>query len=440
MTTPSAHATTHTARRHLGGETRRTVLPGGVRVLTRALPGNHTFSLGFFVDVGSRDESGPVHGAAHFLEHTLFKGTARRTAEEISAAIEAVGGDLNAYTGKEHTCFYAKVLADDEPVAVDVVSDMLSAPRLDPDDIDAERTVIMDEIAMHNDEPAEVAHELVTARLFGDHGLGLPIIGTTETVETMSRETIYRYFSEHYRASSIIVSAAGSVDHDHLVEELSGFVGAAGDGSAPRARPATEPYDGGPALLSAHLPLEQVTAVLGLRGVGANDDRRHALGLVSLILGGGMASRLFVEVRERRSLTYGIDTGESFYADGGMFTVEWQCHPDRLADIADLVRAGLADVAEHGVREDELARAKGQLRGQTLLAYERSSAWMSRLGSVELTGEQASVDELLERSEQVTADECRRVAAELFAGPPVLAVAGPRVDRRTTRRLEEWLG
>lgn len=432
------------ARAHLGGETRRTVLPGGLRVISESVPGSATFSLGFFVDTGSRHEQGELHGAAHFLEHVLFKGTRRRTAEEISIAIESVGGDINAYTGKEQTCFYAKVLAEDAELAVDVIADMLSDSLISSTDVEAERAVILDEIAMHNDDPSDVAHELVSRRLFGDGGLGLPVIGTQGSIAAMTAEQVTGYFHHHYGPASIVVSAAGRVDHDRLSASLASF--RAGDptptGPTPSGtigQPADRDVDG-PALLLSSRPLEQVTAVLGLPGVGLFDLRRHSLGLLSIILGGGMSSRLFVQVRERRGLTYGIEAGETCYSDDGLWTVEWQSHPGRVGDILDLVRAELADVVEHGVSDAELVRAKGQLRGQTLLAYEGPSARMSRLGSAELTGDSRTVAELLRASDEVTSADCQAVAVELFTADPVLALVGPDLGRTARRQVDAWIG
>ena len=413
------------------------MLPGGLRVVSEAVPGSETFSIGFFVDTGSRHEHGSLHGAAHFLEHVLFKGTRRRTAEQISREIESVGGDINAYTGKEHTCFYAKVLADDAMLAVDVIADMLSESLISPADLESERAVILDEIAMHNDDPSDVAHDLIGRRLFGDQGLGLPVIGTEATIAAMTQPQVEGYFHDHYQPGSIVVSAAGRVDHDDLVQALSGFRPVVGPGSDLDVD--LDADASGPRLLEAVRPLEQVTAVLGLPGVGVFDPRRPALTLLSVIIGGGMSSRLFVQVRERRGLTYGIDAGETCYSDDGLWTVEWQSHPSRVVDILELVRAELSAVVEHGVSEDELTRAKGQLRGQTLLAYEGTSARMSRIGTAELTGDTRTVTAMLAASDAVSTAECGQVAAEILTADPVLALIGPRIPARARRRITRWL-
>ena len=422
----------------LGGEVRRSVLPSGLRVVTEHIPGSRTFSVGCYIDVGSRHETDAVHGASHFLEHVLFKGTARRSAEEISAAIEGVGGDINAYTTKEYTCFYARVLDTDADLAVDVLTDMLTSSRVLTRDVEAERAVIMDEIAMHADDPAETVQELVTALIFGERGLGRPVIGSVRSISSLTRAQIVRHWRRHYRASSIVVSAAGHVDHDRLVDQLGVFDQLPEVADPTRSTP-TRILDEG-AVVTQIRPFEQCTAALALPSPGVFDDRRYPLALLSMILGGGMSSRLFVEIRERRGLSYGIDADEVAYSDAGVWSVDWQCAPDKLAEILTLVRSILADVAEHGVNDSELARAKGQMRGQTILSLEGPSSRMSRLGVNTLTRDERSVGDLLDRFDAVTADELQREAAALFAHRPVLAVVGPRVARRTLEGLlDDWV-
>jgi predicted Zn-dependent peptidase len=421
----------------MGGEVRDSVLPSGLRVVSEHMSGSRTFSVGLYVGVGSRQETDDLHGASHFLEHVLFKGTARRTAEEISAAIESVGGDINAYTTKEYTCFYARVLDVDAELAVDVLTDMLTSSQVLAADVDAERAVILDEIAMHADDPGETVSELVTGLLFGDSGLGRPVIGSVESISALSRDSIVEHWRRHYTPSSIVVAAAGHVDHERLVAQLAGVEGF-GSPAAGRDQPALDPTrvatDG--AVVTLTRPFEQCTAALALPSPGVFDDRRYALGLLSLILGGGMSSRLFVEIRERRGLSYGIDADETPYSDAGLWSVDWQCAPDKLVEILTLVRQIITDVAVHGVTPEELARAQGQMRGQTILSFEGPSSRMSRLGVNTLTSDDRTLNELLDRFDAVTREELQAEAAALFAHAPVLAVVGPKVQRR---RLESLL-
>jgi predicted Zn-dependent peptidase len=423
---------------HLDGAVRRTVLRNGLQIVTEDIRSTSTYSLGVFVSVGSRHETPSLHGASHFLEHLLFKGTPTRSAEQISAAIESVGGELNAYTAKEHTCFYARVLPSDAELAVDVLTDMISRSMITAHDVDAERAVILDEISMHGDDPVEMAAEAVAAEIFGTSGLGRSVIGSAASIVSLTRRQIVQHWRRHYRPQCLVVAAAGSVDHDRLVERLSALDhDQPAVPALPRSSATMIERRGG--LVMHSLPLEQCSAVLAFPSPGIFDPRRFPLGLLSLIIGGGMASRLFVEVRERRGLTYGIDAGETAYSDAGLWSVEWQCAPGKLAQILELVRATLAEVAAHGITTDELLRAKGQMRGQTVLSYDGPGSRMSRLGVNAIHGDERTLSELLGRFDQVTADQIRAEAEFLFTNPPTLAIAGARVPaRRVESVLSRW--
>lgn len=431
---PRKSRTTKAVQRYLGGQVRRTVLPNGLRVLTERMPHSHTFSVGFFVDVGSVHENTRLNGASHFLEHVLFKGTRRRRPEEISAEIESVGGDINAYTAKEHTCFYARVLSDDADLAVDVLADMITSSVIVGREVQAERTVILDEIAMHADDPVESVQELVSARLLPTAGLRLPVIGTEDSITELSRTQILRHWQRNYHPGSIVVAAAGDVDHDRLVDQLTRV----GDFGAPTTR-ARRPMRGDVAddarVLADRRPFEQATVSLAYPGPGLFDDERFPLGLLSVIIGGGMSSRLFVEVRERRGLAYGIEAGETSYADGGLWSVDWQCAPEKVEEILILVRAELEKIAADGVDEPELERAKGQLRGQTVLSYEGPLSRMSRLGTAELIGDRRTVSQLLDEYDRVDIDAIRRSATTLLEGTPILGLVGPRKPGRRINKL-----
>jgi predicted Zn-dependent peptidase len=421
----------------LDGAVRRTVLPNGLQIVTEDMRSFGTYSLGVFVSVGSRHETPSLHGASHFLEHLLFKGTATRTAEQISATIESVGGELNAYTVKEHTCFYARVLHSDAELALDVLTDMITHSLITADDVDAERAVILDEISMHADDPAELAVDAVAAQIFGKSGLGRPVIGSAASVADLTRRQILQHWKRHYRPGCLVVAAAGKVDHDQLIERLSALDGQPSKPRAPREGSTTISPRG--ALLLQPLPLEQSSAVLAFPSPGIFDARRYPLGLLSLILGGGMSSRLFVEIRERRGLTYGIDAGETAYSDAGLWSVEWQCAPRKLTQILEVVRATLTEVAAHGITEDELARAKGQMCGQMALSYEGPGSRMSRLGVNAILGDDRTLGELLRCFDQVTAEQVRAEAERLFTHPPTLAIAGARAPaRRIESILTRW--
>lgn len=426
---------TQAGRPHLGGEVRRTVLPNGLRVVTEEMVGSHTFSLGVFVDVGSRHEAPQLHGAAHFLEHVLFKGTATRDAKEISAAFDRIGGEANAFTAKEYTCFHAKVMAEDAEQALDVILDMLTHSTIRPADFEAERDVILDEIAMHHDEPDEIAWEMVSRHLFGDHPLAREVIGSGASISALSREQVYSFWKRHYRPCDMVVSAAGNVDHDGLVARLAQLQGEV----RPHRRQKAPMLPTQAAVRTHTRPLEQTTCVLGFRGIEQFDDRRFAGDILTMVLGGGMSSRLFYEVREARGLAYQIDASTVHYSDAGVFALEWTSIPERTREICKVVRRVCDDVVDNGVTGEELQRAKGQLRGQTLIQFEQPEVRMGRIGRAELRGDSRDMNQILDAYEAVTVADVQDVAAQLLRQPPVLASAGAKVDRSGLDRfVKAW--
>jgi predicted Zn-dependent peptidase len=410
---------------------RRTVLPGGLRVVTEAVPSVRSVAFGVWVGVGSRDESVRQAGCSHYLEHLLFKGTSRRSALDISSTIDALGGEMNAFTAKEYTCFYARVLDADLPVAVDVVSDMITSASVLSADVDNERGVILEEIAMSDDDPSDLVHDSFAQAVFGDTPLGRPILGTSASIESLSRTTINGYYRRHYRPENMVVAAAGNLDHAEvvrLVRKAFGSVGALAD----RSVLPLEPRIGGRQRLSRpgvhieHRRTEQANFVLGMPGMSRVDDRRFALGVLNSVLGGGMSSRLFQEVREKRGLAYSVYSYNAQYADTGLFGVYAGCQPDKIDQVLALCRGELEKVVERGIGSDELLRGQGQLRGALVLGLEDTGSRMSRIGKSELVyGELLGVNAILARIEAVGLDDVREVAAEILASPPTLAVIGP---------------
>ena len=385
-------------------------------------------AFGIWVAVGSRDERPSIHGASHFLEHLLFKGTKRRDALEISSVMDAVGGEMNAFTAKEYTCYYARVLDEDLPLAVDVVSDLVLSSVVTADDVEVERGVILEEIAMHDDEPGDAVHDALAGALWGDSPLGRPVIGTVDSIEQLSRSAIAGFYRRRYDLPHMVVAAAGSVDHDVLLrlveqafaERLSGDAAPAplrATGTAPRAAAR---------VVVQERPTEQAHIVLGTSALRRDDPRRFALSVLSGALGGGMSSRLFQTVREERGLAYSVYSYTDSHADTGLFGVYAGCSPSRVGEVLDLVRAELAAVAEHGVTDDEVRRAQGGLRGAMVLGLEDSGARMSRLGKSELVHEEVlSPEQVLERIRAVTPDDVREVARDVLSRPRSLAVLGP---------------
>lgn len=416
-----------------GGLVRRTVLPGGLRVITESIPTVRSVAFGIWVGVGSRDETPSQAGATHYLEHLLFKGTRRRSALDISAAIETVGGDINAFTAKEFTCYYARVLDADLPLAVDVVADMVASSRIAPADVEAERDVVLEEIAMRDDDPSDAVHDLVAARMWGSAPLGRPILGTVESIGSLSQDVINRYYKRKYRPENVVVAAAGNLDHSRVVRlvrsafDAAGFLDSEAGPAAPRVGGKGPRAHRGVAVLER--PTEQANLVLALPGLARTDERRFALGVLNAALGGGMSSRLFQEIREKRGLAYAVYSYASQFADAGLMGVYVGCQPKKIDQVLELCREALADVAEYGITAEELARGKGQLRGGLVLGLEDTGSRMGRLAKAELVYEDlASVDELLNSIDAVTLDDVRAVAAAVLAGSPALAVVGPFDD------------
>lgn len=415
----------------LGGTVRRTVLPSGLRVLTEAIPAMHSVSFGIWVSVGSRDETGPQSGAAHFLEHLLFKGTHRRSALEISSAIEAVGGETNAFTTKEYTCYYARVLDDDLPLAIDVMCDLVADSVLTPEDVEVERGVILEEIAMHDDEPGDEVHDLFARAVYGEHPLGRLISGTEQTVSPMTRRQIQSFYRRHYTPPRIVIAAAGSLDHSSVVKLVRQALQGTPldtDPAAPATyRSATPAVRTQPATtLVGPKETEQAHVVLGCAGIDRRDERRFALGVLNNILGGGMSSRLFQEIREQRGLAYSVYSYASQHADSGLFSVYAGCAPGRASEVLELIRAELARMAADGLTAAELARGKGMSKGAFVLGLEDSGSRMSRLAKGELLyGELMPVHTLLAQVDAVTLADVNALAAELLRRPMSLAVVGP---------------
>ncbi|MCP2256911.1 putative Zn-dependent peptidase [Streptoalloteichus tenebrarius] len=419
---------TRVLERAEGGGVRRSVLPGGLRVITERIPGVRSASVGVWVGVGSRDETPSVAGAAHYLEHLLFKGTARRSAVQIAEEMDAVGGELNAFTAKEHTCYYAHVLDSDLPLAVDLLTDVVFDAVCAPQDMETERGVVLEEIAMRDDDPEDLLHDAFCTALLGDHPLGRPVLGSEESISAMSRDALYRFYRRRYALPTMVVAAAGNLEHAQVLRLVRAALGdrLAGDAApAPPRRGRARVV--GARRLSLHTDdTEQAHLMLGVRSLDRHDERRFALGVLNAALGGGMSSRLFQEVRERRGLAYSVYSSVASYADTGSLAVYAGCQPERLGDVAGVVRAVLAEVAAHGLSEAEVARGRGQLRGGLVLGLEDTGSRMSRIGKGELNyADHLTVEQTLERIDAVTSEQVAELARELLRRPLSAAVVGP---------------
>jgi predicted Zn-dependent peptidase len=413
---------------------RRTVLPGGLRVITEAMPGVRSASIGVWVGVGSRDESPATSGASHFLEHLLFKGTPTRSALDISVSLDAVGGEFNAFTAKEYTCFHARVLDVDLPLAVDVLGDMITSSLLRPEDVEAEREVILDEIAMHDDDPEDVVTNLYAATSWPSSPLGRPIAGTATSIANLTRAQINRFYRVAYSPENMVVAVAGNLEHTDVVRLVRAAFTRSGFLTDRTARPAA-PRNGGrfrkasAGRAEVHRPFEQVNLTLGFNGLARTDERRYALGVLNAVLGAGPSSRLFQEVRERRGLAYSVYSYITHYADAGSFCVGAGCLPGKLDDVLAVVHEELASLAEHGITHEELERGQGQLRGGMVLGLEDSASRMARIAKAELLyDELPSIEDVINRVDAVTLDDVHALARTLFRQPETLAVVGPSHD------------
>jgi predicted Zn-dependent peptidase len=419
-----------------GATIRRSVLPGGVRVLTEHMPGLRSATIGAWVGVGSRDETSGHFGSTHFLEHLLFKGTQRRTAMDIAEAFDAVGGEANAGTGKEHTVYYARVLDSDLPMAVDVITDMVTSARLDEDELETERGVILEELAMNDDDPSDVVHEEFAAAVLAGHPLGRPIGGTPDTIRAVPRAAVWEHYQWHYRPETLVVSAAGGVDHDALCDQVSQALTDGGwdlaAGATPRARRDSADLTGVGEVgteLTVRRAVEQGNVIIGSTGISATDDRRFIMSVLSAVLGGGMSSRLFQEIREKRGLAYSTYSFASGHGGIGTFGLYAGCAPAKIDEVSELMVLELEKLADSGITASELARSIGQLSGGLVLGLEDTGSRMSRLGKADLvTGELLSVAESLERIRTVTAEDVQALAKDLAARPRSTVRVGPFGD------------
>lgn len=409
---------------------RRTVLPSGLRIVTEEVDSVRSAAFGIWVNVGSRDESPAVAGASHFLEHLLFKGTQRRTALEISSSIESVGGEMNAFTSKEYTCFYARVIDTDLPLAIDVISDLITSSLVTALDVDAERKVVLEEIAMRDDDPSDLIHDLYAETYFGNTQLGRPILGTIESINEMSRTSVFNYYKKRYLPQDLVVAVAGNIKHKKVVEmvekalSVDGFLNVTGAPVIRANTPVKKSAQKSVGLISR--TTEQAHMFYGMEGVARHDDRRFAMGILASALGGGMSSRLFQEIREKRGLAYSVYAFAQQFAGSGQIGFYAGCKPAKAIEVLEIIREVLADVAENGLSYEEIERAKGAVRGSLVLSQEDSGSRMSRIGKNEIVyGHVMGFDDILRAVTKVNEVDIREIASAYLTKTPTLALVGP---------------
>ncbi|HZH25558.1 MAG TPA: pitrilysin family protein [Azospirillaceae bacterium] len=415
---------------------RVTTLPSGLRVATDAMDTVETVSLGVWVGAGTRNEAPEVNGVAHLVEHMLFKGTARRSAFEISQTIEAVGGQLNAHTTREHTAYYAKVLREDAGLALDVIADMVQHSLLDPQELDRERTVILQELGQVDDTPDDIIFDRFAERAFPDQAVGRPVLGRPEIIANVPRDVVADYVRHSYTAPNTVVAAAGRIDHDWLVEQAGRlFTHLPGPNGPLPDQPAR--YAGGD--VREDRDLEQLHLVLGFEGVGYHHPDDYAASVLSTLLGGGMSSRLFHEVREKRGLVYSIYSFVSPYADGGLFGIYAGCDPDQARELVPVVCAEVAKIADE-MTEEEVLRAKAQLKAGMLMSLESTMSRAEQLGHQLLAfGRPIPTEEVLARIAAVDRATVAGAARAMLAKPPTVAAIGPLAGLESYERIAERL-
>ncbi|MGE5506848.1 MAG: M16 family metallopeptidase [Actinomycetota bacterium] len=400
---------------------RETRLANGLRVVTDPMDTVETVSLGVWVDAGTRHEPPPVNGVSHMLEHMAFKGTDRRSARDIAEEMDAVGGHLNAYTARDHTAYYAKVLKEDAGLALDIVADILQHSTMDAEELAREQAVVVQEIAQAIDTPDDIIFDHFQATAYPAQSLGRPVLGTEELVKAMDRDVVLGYMRGHYSAPSMVLAGAGRIDHDQLVAEAERAFAALPDFQANTTDRAV--YGGGD--YREERDLEQVHVVLGYDGVSYTDPDYYAASVLSTVLGGGMSSRLFQEVREKRGLVYSIYSFTTSYDDGGLFGVYAGTGEDELAELVPVMCDEIVGIVD-GIAEAELNRARAQLKASILMSLESTSARCEQLArQILIYGRPIPVAELVAQIEAVSADDLVRVARRLLAGTPTLAAIGP---------------
>jgi predicted Zn-dependent peptidase len=412
----------------------RVTLPSGVRLVTERMPDVRSVSVGFWVNAGARDEDARVAGASHFLEHLLFKGTARRSAAEIAGALEGAGGDLNAFTSKEHTCFYARCLDRDLALAVDVLADMITSAVVATEDVDAERSVVLEEIRMHRDTPDDLVHSVFSEALFGAHPLGREVLGTAGTIESVPRDDVFAYYRSRYVPGNLVVAVAGNIEHDNVRDLVaSALEGWDPAGPPPQRELLTIERPARPVGLRTR-PTEQAHICFGGVAFSRDDDRRFAARVLEQAMGGGMASRLFQEVRERRGLAYSVYSYLSSQAEVGYHAVYAGTAVERVEEVLEVVRGELGRALAHGLDDEELAAAKGALTGSLILGLEDTGSRMTRLGRSEVCGlPLLSLDEIMVAIDEVDHDTIDDVTRALFGHEWSLAIVGPFDDRDLDR-------
>lgn len=417
----------------------KVTLDNNTCILVEQVPHVRSVAVGFWVDVGSRHENSNNNGVSHFIEHLMFKGTERHTAKQIAEALDAVGGQLNAFTTKEYTCYYAKVLDEHFDLAVELLSDMLFYSKFASADIDRERNVIIEEIKMYEDAPDELVHDIFAGSMWQGHALGRPIIGTAEVIEQLSRDEIIDFYNAHYKPDNLIVTVAGNIDKDKVIEKLCQIIKNHEGHVPPRSMVAPLPTQD---VVCRSKDTEQVHLCIGTPGLSLEDEKTYTFQVLNTIIGGGLSSRLFQEIREQRGLVYSVYSYHSSYHDTGLFCIYAGLSKQSVDEVLDLIFKQVEDVRMNSVRAEELQRAKEQLKGNLLLSLENVSTRMSRLGKSQLyLGKVLTPDEVVNKLNRVTLADIQELAVKMLKpGSFSMATIGPWNDCGNMDKVLERYG
>ncbi len=406
------------------------VLPNGVRVITESVSHVQSVSVGVWAGAGSRDEDDSNQGISHFLEHMLFKGTEKRTAKQIADEFDSIGGQLNAFTEKEYTCYFGRVLKEHISLAVDVLSDMFLNSKLEPSEVELEKGVVLEEIKRHEDSPDDLIHDMFAQLVWTGHPLGRPVLGTSETVGSLTRDDLTGFIESRYAPDNIVVAAAGNLAHEEFVEQVSALYGGLSGSRSGLARRAP---DFSAETVLTHKDTEQVHLCMGTKGYSHLDDAKYPLAIIDTTLGGGMSSRLFQEIREKRGLAYAIGSYSASYNEGGLFAVYGGTSLDNMDEVVQVIRSQFEDIGTNGVTDYELNRAKNQIRGSLVLGQENMSNRMMRMAKSELYyGRVIPLEELIAKITNVTHTDIQGVAHRMFLESelPMAAIGPFGVDRK----------
>jgi predicted Zn-dependent peptidase len=403
---------------------RKDTLSNGIRVVSETLPKSRSVSIGVWVKVGSRHEPPEIGGISHFIEHLFFKGTQRRTAKDIAIEMDSIGGEMNAFTSQETTTYYAKVVDEHLPVAIDILSDILLGSKFDPAEMEKERKVILEEIKGVEDTPDDYIHELFTSTVWPDNSLGRPILGTKDTIKSLKHKNIITYIDNYYSPKEIVISVAGNFEHARLIDLLNMSFGKL-------SRAGILKQEGTPTFTRAvsvkKKQLEQVQLCIGCKGLNYTHEDRYVISALNTVLGNSMSSRLFQEIREQNALAYSIYSYVTSYRDTGLLTVYAGTDPSNALEVARLVLKEFVKIKEEGITPAEEARVKNQIKGSLVLSLESSSSHMSRIARQEIYyGKYLSMDDIIKGVEKVTAEQVQRLAQQLFSRENLsLTILGP---------------